>query len=134
MRTAAGRDFQADVMGGGALAGAGTGTMRPADYIGLTESATAPADGDTALAGELAAAGGGLVRSQAAYSHGAGASTYLLSKTFTTNANDAPPKTPAKYGVFNAAAAGRMPFSSLIASPPALLAADQLTVNVTVNL
>ena len=130
MRTAAGRDFQSNVMGGGALAGAGTGAMRPADYIGLTENATAPADADTALAGELSA--GGFARAQAAYAHTAGATNYTLTKTFTSS--DGTARTINKIGVFNAAAAGVMAFETAVPSPPTLVSGDQLTITETVNI
>jgi hypothetical protein len=135
MRTAAGRDFQSDVMGNGPAAGAGTGTMRPADFIALTANATAPADTDTTLAAEIATAGGGLIRKQATYAHTAGASNYTLTVTFTANGTDVLPVTAAKIGVFNASAAGRMPFTSLLSAVATLNASgDQLTITETVSI
>lgn len=130
MRTAVGRDFQSEVMGNGPGTGAGTGTMRPADYIGLTENNTAPADTDTALTGELATAG--LTRAQATFAHTTGASTYTLTKAFTSG--DATTRTINKIGVFNAAAAGRMPFTTAVPSPPVLATGDQVTITETVTI
>lgn len=130
MRTSIGRDFQSEVMGKGADANAGTGTMRPADYIAVTEDATAPADGDTTLTGELA--GGGFTRAQAAFAHTAGATTYTLTKTFTSS--DGSARTIRKMAVFNAAAVGRMPFESAVPSPPVLLSGDSVTITETVSL
>jgi hypothetical protein len=63
--------------------------------------------GDTTLTGEIATAGGGLVRAQATYAHTAGTNTSTLTKTFTANASDALPVTVAKIGVFNAARPAR---------------------------
>ena len=42
-----------------------------ANYIALTASTVAPVATDTALAGEIATARGGLLRAQAVYSHSA---------------------------------------------------------------
>lgn len=130
MRTAAGRDFQSRVMGNSTEAGAGTGLMRPADYIALTENAVAPADADTALAGELTA--GGLGRAIATYAHTAGASTYTLTKTFTSS--DATARTINKAGVFNASSGGTMVFETAVPSPPTLVSGDQLTITETVTI
>lgn len=117
-------------MGDGAASGAGTGAMRPADYIALTENATAPADSDTALAGELTA--GGLGRAQATYAHTAGASTYTLTKTFTSS--DATARTINKVGVLNASSTGTLVFETAVPSPPTLVSGDQLTVTETVTI
>lgn len=130
MRTAAGRDFQSRVMGNSTETGAGTGLMRPADYIAVTENAVAPADSDTALAGELT--GGGFTRAIAAYAHTAGATSYTLTKTFTSS--DGSARTINKMAVFNASTAGTMVFETLVPSPPTLVSGDQLTLTETVNI
>lgn len=114
IRTSAGRDWQAAVLGNGAAVGAGTGAMRPADYMAVSANAAAPVDTDTTLAGEIATAGGALVRKQAAWGHVAGAATYTLTVTYTANAIDVLPVTLAKGAVFNAASGGVMAFESLI--------------------
>jgi hypothetical protein len=130
MKTNAGNDWQASIMGNSAATGAGTGTQRPADYIALTTDATAPAAGDTTLASELTA--NGLQRQQATYAHTTGAATYTLSKTFTST--DPTARTINKIAVFNAAAAGTMVFETLLPSPPTLVSGDTLTITETVNL
>lgn len=107
--------------------------QNPGAWMALTENSGAPAAGDTTLTGELAAAGGGLIRALATYGHTGGANSYTLTKTFTANANDSPPKTPAKMGVFNAQNGGRMIFETLIPSPAAMIAADTLTLTETVT-
>lgn len=128
MRTDAGKDFQSRVMGD--TSSNGTGSYAAANYIALTENATAPAAGDTALTGELTA--GGLGRAQATYAHTAGASTYTLTKAFTSS--DATPRTINKAAVFNAASGGSMPFETAVPSPPTLVSGDQLTTTETVSI
>ena len=127
-RVAAGRDFQSNVMG--ATASTGTGIYAAANWIALTETATAPADADTALAGELV--GTGLIRAQAAFAHGAGATTYTLSKTFTSG--DATTRTLQKIGVLNASTVGTLVFETAIPSPPTLVSGDQVALTETVTL
>lgn len=130
MKTSAGNDFQASVMGNSAATGAGTGTQRPADYLAISTDTAAPAAGDTTLAGELTASG--LGRALATYGHTAGAASYTLSKTFTSS--DPTPRTIAKVGVLNAASGGTLVFESLLGSPPAMLTGDQVTITETVTL
>jgi hypothetical protein len=124
----AGRDWACDALG--------KSTSRPAvaDYLALTANSTAPSAGDTTLTAEIATASGGLIRAQATYAHTGGAATYTLTKTFTANGNDVLPVTVAKVGVFNAAASGVMPWSSLL-SPTATVSAsgDALTITETIT-
>lgn len=133
LRTDAGKDFQSRVMGD--TASTGTGSYAAANYIALTANTTAPAAGDTTLTAEITTAGGGLIRAQATYAHTAGASTYTLTKTFTTNGSDSLPVTVGKIGVFNASSSGTMVFETLV-SPTATLSAvgDQLTITETVTI
>ena len=128
LRGAPGRDFQARVMGD--TASTGTGLYAAANWIALTENATAPADADTALTGELTA--GGFARAQAVYAHTAGSSTYTLTKTFTSA--DATTRTLQKIGVLNLSALGTLVFQTAIPSPPALVSGDQVALTSTVNL
>lgn len=130
LRTNAGRDFQSRVMGDGVAAGAGTGTMRPADYLAITENAVAPALSDTTLTGELTA--GGLGRAQAAYTHTAASTTYTLIYEWTSS--DGTSRTINKMGVFNASSAGTMVFESLVPSPPTLVAGDKLQITSTIDI
>jgi hypothetical protein len=126
----AGRDFVASALGdrSGSRAAA-------ADYLALTANVTAPSAGDTTLTAEIVTASGGLIRAAATYAHTGGAATYTLTKTFTANASDALPVTVGKVGVFNAASAGAMPWSSLL-SPTAQFSAigDATTITETVTI
>jgi hypothetical protein len=106
----------------------------PGWWMALTENSGAPASGDTTLTAELNQASGGLNRALATWSHTAGTNQFALAKTYTVNSSDVPPKTPAKMGIFNAANGGRLIFETLITSPPALVAADQMTVTDTVTI
>lgn len=130
LKTNAGHDFQARVMAESGATGAGTGGSRPADFLALTEDATAPAAGDTSFAAELTDTG--LARAAATYAHTAGAANYTLTKAFANNGASA--RTPRKVGVFNASSAGTMVFASLIPTPPTLnTGGDQMTLTETVN-
>lgn len=129
-RVAAGRDFQGRVMSNSGAAGAGTGIMRPADYIAVTENATAPSDASTALTGELT--GGGFIRALATFAMGAGAFSYTLTKTFTSS--DATARTINKIGIFNAATVGTLVFETAVPSPPTLVSGDQLTITSTISI
>lgn len=115
-------------MGATSGTGIGTGAFAPANYIGLTANATAPAAGDTTLTGEIAS--GTLVRAQATYSHTTGAASYTLQKTFTSDQT----VVIAKIGVFNASSAGTMMFETVLNATASLVSGDQLTVTETVNI
>lgn len=128
LRTAAGRDFQSRVMGD--TASTGTGSYAAANYIAMTESSVAPADGDTTLSGELTDSG--LARAQGVYAHVAGATTYTITKTFTSGTATA--RTPAKAGMFNASSSGSMVFETLITNPPALQLGDAITCTWTITI
>lgn len=102
------------------------------NYMALTANATAPAAGNTTLTGEIATAGGGLVRAQAAFAHTNGTSTFTLSKTFTANGTDALPVTIAKIGIFNASSVGTMGFETLLSATATLSASgDNVTITDT---
>jgi hypothetical protein len=135
MRTNAGADFQARVMGDSqnvsAVTGTvGTGGFRPADYIALTENNVAPAATDTVLTGELTL--GGLGRALATWAHTTGATSYTLTKTFTSS--DATARTINKVGIFNASTAGTLVFETAVPSPPTIQSGDQLTITETVSI
>lgn len=132
MKTNAGHDFQALVMGG---ASNGTGTSAPANRIALTANSTAPSAASTTLTGEIVTAGGGLLRALATYAHTAGTNTYTLSNTFTANGSDALPVTIAKIGILNAASGGTLVFETLLSTTATLSASgDQLTITETVTM
>ena len=127
LETNAGKDWRAGIMG--------SASGSPANYVGLTANATAPAAGDTTLTAEIATAGGGLIRKQGTYAHTAGTASFTLTTTFTANGTDVLPVTIAKRGVFTAATSGTMSYEALV-SPTATLSAsgDQLTLTDTFNL
>lgn len=126
LRTNAGRDWQAGVMGD--TASTGSGSYAPANWIGLTADGTAPAAGDTTLTGEITS--GTLDRAQAVYAHTGGTATYTLTKTFTSDQT----VTIRKLGVFTATSGGTMVFTSLLDADAALVSGDSLQVTVTVTL
>jgi hypothetical protein len=123
LRTTAGINWQADVMGN---------SSQPASarYIALTEDSGAPAAGDTTLTSELAVEG--LSRALGTYAHTGGATSYTISNTFTKSGGSA--RTINKMALFNAASTGTMPFESAMPSPPTLVSGDTLAVTVTVNI
>jgi hypothetical protein len=128
LRTNAGADFQSRVMAD--TASTGTGSYAAANYMALSTDATAPALADTTLTGELV--GSGLQRQQAAYAHTAGATTYTLTKTFTSS--DGTARTINKIGIFNAASTGTLVFETAVPSPPVLVSGDSLTNTETVTM
>lgn len=103
-------------------------------YMALTTNATAPSATDTSLAEELS--GSGWTRAQCTYAHTTGASTYTLTKTFTSS--DGTSRTINKMAVFNAlsngGAFGQLLFESAITSPPTLVSGDTITVTETVTI
>jgi hypothetical protein len=110
----------------------------PAAYMGLTATVTAAVDGDTALTGELNAAGAaGLNRQLATYAHTAAGTTTTLTKTFTATAADALPVTIAQMAIFQGVvlAASRMVFRTVLNATGTLSAiGDQLQLTDTVTL
>ncbi len=126
LRTNAGRDFQARVMGD--TASTGTGAYASATYIALTADATAPSAANTTLTGEVAS--GTLARAAAIYAHTNGTASYTLTKTFTSDQS----VVIAKIGVFNASSSGTMVFESLLNDTATLVSGDQLQITETVTL
>lgn len=105
------------------------------NYLALTANSAAPATSDTTLAGEIATAGGGLVRKQAtSVAHTVGTNTTTLSATFTANGADVLAVTVAKLGVFNAAAAGTLGYSTLLNATATLtVSGDNVTITETLT-
>lgn len=109
LRTNVGADFQATQMAGSATATA------VAKWMAITANATAESVTDTTLTGEIATAGGGLIRQLAVYAHTTGASSYTLTGTFTANGSDALPVTANKMAIFTQlAVGGTMVFEKLL--------------------
>ena len=102
----------------------------PSWWMAVTENSTAPAVTDTTLSGELTS--GGFARALATYAHTAGASTFTLSKTFTSS--DGTARTLNKMATFNAQNAGRMFFQTAIPSPPTLVSGDAVTITDTISM
>lgn len=122
LRTTVGIDYVADSLGKSA--------SRPAvaEFIAVSQNATAPAAGDTTLTSEETT--GGLARAAATYNHTGGATSYTLAKTFTASATFS---TLQKAGLFNAASVGTLVLENTFTST-ALASGDQLTITWTVNI
>lgn len=104
------------------------------NYVALTASTVAPAATDTTLTGEIATAGGGLIRKQVTYAHTAGTNTSTLTGTFTANGTDVLPVTIAQIGVFNASSAGTLGYHTALSSTATLSASgDNVTITETVT-
>lgn len=131
MLTTAGKDFVASALGDSSGSRAAAAT-----YLALSANATAVGAGDTTLTGEIATAGGGLIRATATYAHTPGASTYTLTKLFTANGNDSLPVTINKVAVFNASSSGAMPWVQIL-TPSATFSqsgdATTLTETITIS-
>lgn len=121
LRTTVGIDYVADSLGKSA--------SRPtvAEYLALSENATAPAAGDTSLTGEITT--NGLARAIATYAHTVAATSYTLSKTWTASGAFTAVQ---KAGMFTAVSGGTMPFENTFTAT-ALAINDQLSVVWTVN-
>src|ERR1035437_578918 len=102
------------------------------NYIALTASATTIVNSSTALAGEIATGGGGLVRKQVTYAHTAGTNTSTLTGTFTANGSDVLPVVVAQIGVFNASSSVTMGYNTSLSSTSTLtVSGDSTTVTWT---
>lgn len=128
MRTTAGRDHQSRVSF--AVASTGTGIYAAANYIGVTEDASAPDAGDTTLTTELAVEG--FTRAQAAYAHTDGTNTVVMTKTFTMSGGTS--RTIRHAGLFNASSAGTMAYKTAVPSPPTLVSGDSVAATWTFTL
>lgn len=123
LRTNAGTDHQSRVTFD--TASNGTAAYAAANFIALTENATAPAAGDTALTGELTT--DGFTRVQAAYAHTNGTNTVTLTRTF--NATNT--RTINKAGLLNASTVGTLAFTTLVPNPPTLVSGDSVAITWT---
>lgn len=123
LRTNAGADFQKNQMSGTAVA--------VANFIAVTQNATAPVASDTTLTGEETT--NGLGRAAGTFNGGAAGSTsYTLSKTFTYTGSGSVNLN--KAAVFNGASGSTMVFETLFGTPANLATGDQITVTWTVNI
>lgn len=126
LRTTAGRDWQARIMGD--TASNATGSYASGTYMGVTADATTPDAAHTTLSGEIGT--GTLVRKQCAYSHTVGTSSYTLTAVFVFDQD----VTLAKIGIFNAAASGTLCFESLLNAVVVGKPGDQATITETFTL
>lgn len=120
MQTNGGRDWQCRVMAD--TASTGSGSYAAANYIALSDNATAPSAGNTTLPGELT--GGTMDRAQATYAHTNGQATFTLTKQFTSDRT----VTVEKIGVFNAAAAGTLVWETLLDASADLKSGDTISI------
>lgn len=122
LRVDVGKDYTCDSLGKSA--------SRPAvaEYMALSENASAPAAGDTTLAGEIST--GGLARAIATYAHTTNTTSFTLQKTFTASSTFSAVQ---KEALFNAASVGTMFVENTFTST-ALAISDQLTVTHTLNI
>lgn len=126
LRTTAGRDYQANLLGN--PASNGTGAYAPAAWIGLTADGTPPAVGDVVLPGEIV--NGTLARSQGAFGHTTGLASYTVSKLFVSDQSITIPK----IGLFNVASGGSPFIETMLSAAAVLNSGDQLQVVSTVTL
>jgi hypothetical protein len=120
LRTTAGGDWQASVMGN---------TSAPpatCNYIALTNDAGAPAAGDTTLASEIAT--NGLSRAQGVYAHTNGTASFTIQKVFSATGTQASQKA----ALFNASSVGTMCFENTYTSVT-VNNGDTLTVTWTIS-
>jgi hypothetical protein len=120
LRTTAGGDWQASVMGNTAAPPA------TCNYIALSNDAVAPAAGDTAVASEITL--NGLARAQGTYSHTASTASFTIQKVFTATGTQASQKA----GLLNAGAAGTLCFENTY-TQVTVNNGDTLTVTWTIN-
>lgn len=120
LRTTAGGDWQASVMGN---TSAPPATM---NYIALSNDATAPAVGDTVVAGEISS--NGLSRAQGVYAHTGGTASFTIQKVFSATGTQASQKA----GLLNASSSGTLGFENTYTSVT-VNNGDTLTVTWTIN-
>jgi len=126
VRTNAGRDHQARVMGD--HSSDGSGNYASACWIGLTANSASPGATDTTLTGEIT--GGTLARAKGIFAHTNGAATYTVTKSFTSDQT----VTVAKVGVFNAASGGTLCFETLLSSSVNLRSGDTVQITQTITI
>lgn len=102
----------------------------PAWWMGLTTNNGAASASDTTMTGELTASG--LGRALATFAHTTSATTYTLTKAYTSS--DGTPRTIEKIGIFQHSTGGSLVFETAVPSPPTLVSGDQLTVTETVTI
>jgi len=120
LRTTAGGDWQASVMGNTAAPPA------TCTYIALSNDAGAPAASDTTVAVEIAT--NGLSRAQGTYAHTNGTASFTIQKVFTATGTQASQKA----GLLNASSTGTLCFENTY-TQVTVNNGDTLTVTWTIN-
>lgn len=126
MRTNAGTDLVCKAIGDTATQPAA------ANYLAISASTATRNATDTSLAGEIATAGGGLIRKQCVFGHTNGTSTYTETATHTANGSDSLAVTIGSAGLLNAASSGTLAFQWLYGTTAVISASgDALTTTFT---
>lgn len=123
MRTNAGRDFQARVMGD--PQSSGEGIYAAAHFLSVSSDAGAPQASDTVLPGRITS--GPLAPKAAAFSHTEGTDSYTLTATFVFGAAT----TISKVGVEQPN--GTLIYQSLLSTPVTGFSGDSVQITVTVT-
>jgi hypothetical protein len=125
LRTNAGTDWQAGVMGN--PASTGTGGYAPAAYFALSTTDADPQVTDTALGGEITT--GSLARAVGVFAHTVGANSYTLTKVFTSD------QVAHVYrgGLFNAPSGGTLVWASRLDEDAPLKPGDSIQLTQVVS-
>ncbi len=120
LRTTAGGDWQASVMGNTAAPPA------TCNYIAVSNDSGAPVVGDTVVAGEITT--NGLARAQGVYAHTASTAAFTIQKAFSATGTQASQKA----GLLNASSTGTLCFENTYTGVT-VNNGDTLTVTWTIN-
>ncbi len=102
-----------------------------AQWMAVTQNATAPTTADTVLTAEITTAD--WARAVGTYAHTAAASTYTLVHLWTSTTTVTINK-EAQFGACNPTGGGVMPFESAEPTPPSLVSGDTLQNTITVTI
>lgn len=100
-----------------------------ADYMAVSNNATAPATTDTTLAGELST--NGFDRTEATYAHSAGTSTGTMVASWTATGTVADIH---KMGLFTAVSSGTLVYTTAFSTDASVTADDTLEVTDTITI
>lgn len=129
MRTTAGRDWQARIMGD--TSSNGSGNYAPATWMAISPDTSAPTAADVALSNEITS--GSLARAQAVFAHTTGSSSYTLTRAITADQS----VTIGKIGIFTAShPGGTLCFAALVngSTGQAIQTGDQIVITHSVQL
>lgn len=112
-----------------ALATAHQSTAFRADYMAVSNNATAPSASDTTLTGELSS--NGFNRAQATYAHTNGTSTLTLTKSWTATGTVSGIH---KMGLFSASSGGTLVYETAFSTDANVTADDTLEVTDTITI